>query len=106
MVWASTPFLLDYRRNTILDLNTAGLNQAWGRVVPVRYILWQHDRYADRPANIRHEISFGRRTGRMAARSLDVFEWINEVVSNGQTIGDSGGMVLVRAASTNRYPPN
>ncbi len=44
----STPFLLDFRRNQIIDEEPGGLVNPWARVPDkVRYILWQHDAFKD-----------------------------------------------------------
>lgn len=43
VAWINQPFALDYRRNTILDVEPAGLASAWATMPPsVRYVIWEY----------------------------------------------------------------
>jgi hypothetical protein len=44
----STPFLLDYRRNHIIDMDPCGLLTPWAHVPEsVRYVIWQYSAFKD-----------------------------------------------------------
>jgi hypothetical protein len=64
LVWTVTQFLLDYRRNNIIDMNLEGLGRPWSRIPTVRYVLWQYEGYAaSTPELHQRSIAVGRHTG-------------------------------------------
>jgi hypothetical protein len=108
LVWTTVPFLLDYRRNKIVDANVAGLSQPWGRISPPRYVLWQSSGYgAQTERSLEYEIrAFGRRVGRLDARALDVLWWLQNISSRSEILGERNGMLLFRTHAKTLLPPN
>ena len=49
LVWISTPFLLDFRRNEIFDAEPDGLTNPWARMPPARFMMMQYGGFAVRP---------------------------------------------------------
>jgi hypothetical protein len=95
LVWTNTPFLFDYHRNTVIEANVAGFGQAWGRIPPTRYVLWQYSGVST-AEDYRREMRFGRRSGELAARALDAFFWFRDAAKVSEVIADRNGMILFR----------
>jgi MFS family permease len=108
LVWVDTPFLLDYARNKIIDMNVAGLSQPWGRIPVTRYILWQYRGYGfTSAAEFRRYIRyFGRRTGQTAARGLDVLQWLQAIAPQSKIIADQNGVMLFETDAKTLPPPD
>ena len=108
LVWTGLPFLLDYRRNMVIDINVAGVSQAWGRISPARYVLWQYQGFGiASPALYRYEIAkYGRRTGTVDARALDIFLWLQHVAPDSKIIATQDGVILFQTNETALPAPN
>jgi hypothetical protein len=108
LVWTTVPFLLDYRRNKIVDANVAGLSQPWGRISVPHYVLWQPSGYgAQTERSLGYEIrTFGRRVGSLDARALDVLWWLQNISSRSEILGERNGMLLFRTDARTLLPPN
>ena len=107
LVWVGTPFVLDYTRNEILDMNIAGLGQAWGRISIPRYVLWQRSGYGiATPEDYRYEIrAFRRRSGQLAARALDVVLWLQTIAPQSKILREENGVVLFQTSEDTLAPP-
>ena len=107
LVWVGTPFVLDYTRNEILDMNIAGLGQAWGRISIPRYVLWQRSGYGiATPEDYRYEIrAFRRRSGQLAARALDVVLWLQTIAAQSKILREENGVVLFQTSEDTLAPP-
>jgi hypothetical protein len=108
LAWTGTPFLLDYGRNHVIDMNVAGLDQPWGRIPSVRYVTWQESGYGTHTEEVlNYEIAvFGRRTGKLDARALDVLHWLQEVVPASKIIDDMDGVLVIETDEKTLQPPN
>jgi hypothetical protein len=110
LAWTDTPFLLDFRRNNIIDANVDGLSQPWGRISPPSYVLWQFlNRDGTRSAeeSYRREIAaFGRRTGNLDARAIDVLDWLQNISAHSEIIGYQDGMIIFQVNKKALLPPN
>jgi hypothetical protein len=101
LAWINTPFLLDYKRNPIVDADTAGLASPWARVPPnVRYILWQ---YAGPEVRMTGDYSRvihgpGYRERIVAARSLNFANLLSQTAQKSQVIASDGEFVLFKIA--------
>lgn len=47
IVWVKIPFALNFSRNVLYDVNSAGLAQSWAVMPVAHYLLWQHPRGLD-----------------------------------------------------------
>jgi hypothetical protein len=108
LVWTTVPFLLDFRRNRIVDANVAGLGQPWGRISLPRYVLWQPSGYGAQTERVLgYEIRvFGRRIGKLDARALDVLRWLRDISSQSEILGERNGLLLFRTDARALSPPN
>ena len=39
LAWINAPFYLDYKRNRIIDIDPAGIGNAWAGVLEARYLI-------------------------------------------------------------------
>ncbi len=46
LAWVTTPFQLDFARNPIADVDSAGLGTPWARLPAARWVLWEVRGYA------------------------------------------------------------
>jgi hypothetical protein len=107
LAWTVVPFLLDYRRNTVVDVNVLGLGKPWGRVSPFRYVLWQYQGYGANTADtLLHGISVGRQTGALDARALDVLRWLEHIVPASDILDSQDGTIVFQTSATTVPPPN
>jgi hypothetical protein len=107
LVWTELPFLLDYRRNRVIDMNVAGLNQAWARIPPSRYVIWQYSGYGIvGPREYESRIlTVGRRTGEMSARALDVVRWFQRILPYSNKLSNEGGVLVLQPREGTPPPP-
>ncbi|HEY6464371.1 MAG TPA: hypothetical protein VIY69_00170 [Candidatus Acidoferrales bacterium] len=99
--WINTPYWLDYRRNVIIDVDTAGTATPWAHVpANVHYFLWQYTGYATRRegdyANRAHSPGVGARERVIAMRSLDLANSLSALASHAQVISSDKGYVLFK----------
>lgn len=85
LVWTTTPFVLDYARNPLYEIDLMGLSAPWAQMPKARYVLWEYRGYAargmesyesasrSRNANVsrsgRRAIALARRLQTLASRS-------------------------------------
>ena len=89
--WISAPYFLDFRRNPIIDVDTAGTSTPWAHVpTGTRYFLWQYQGYAIwHEADLRsrmYEPGIGARDRLIAHRSLDLANVLTQLANNSQVI--------------------
>jgi hypothetical protein len=105
LAWTAAPFLLDYRRNQIVDMNMAGFSQLWGRIPRLRYILWQY-RGMFTDAGLHQMLAaYGRRMGTMSARAIDVTRYMQSIPPS-KIVGEQDYIVLIRVDDEIPPPPN
>jgi hypothetical protein len=99
LAWINTPFLLDYRRNGIIDADTVGLASPWARVPDgVHYVLWQYQGREVRMTGdfVKAMHGPGYRERMVAARSLAFAMHLSQVAQNSEVIASDGGFVLFK----------
>jgi hypothetical protein len=107
LAWTAAPFLLDYRRNKIIDVNEEGLSKPWGRVFSFRYVLRQYIGYGvDTEQTLERDLSFGLHPGRISARALDFMHWMDLIQRESKTLNDQNGLVLFETNDQTPLPPN
>jgi hypothetical protein len=106
LVWTETSFLLDYQRNKIMDMNVAGMGQAWARISMPKYLLWQSngDGIATAKDYVYDVTHYGRRSGYLAARALDVYRWLKIVAAEGRIIKSENDVVLLEVLDNASLP--
>jgi hypothetical protein len=98
LAWIETPFLLDFRRNPIIDADLAGLANPWARTPPVSYVLWQYAGPGIRqPSHYAEQMQGpGRRETYLAARGLFYASRLQNLLSRSQVLANDGSTVLLR----------
>ena len=99
LVWHSAPFLLDFARNPIVDLNPSGLMGLRAKVPAYSYVLWQYRGYATRqPAYFDAEIKNSKGWGQTyeAARGRDCYRFLNDLAGRAEILSNDGQTVLLR----------
>ena len=98
LAWINFPFYLDYHRNAISDVDTAGLATPWARLPRVDYIIWQRKGYASLSERFyeksRHEP--GLRERLIATRTLDAMQALREATGRGTVIWEEGGITVYK----------
>ena len=105
LAWTATPFLLDYRRNRVVDMNMAGMSQQWGRIPQLRYILWQYHGMFKQESLQKMLAVQGRRMGTMSARAIDVMLYLQKIPTS-KIVADQDDIFLFRVDDEIAPPPN
>jgi hypothetical protein len=99
LVWINTPFLLDYKRNAIVDVDTAGIASPWAHIPDgVHYVLWQYKGLGVRTSADYADVMAGEgaRERRIAARALAFGGLLMRLSSSSQVIASDDKFVLIR----------
>lgn len=96
--WINAPFYLDYGRNEIIDVDTAGITTRWSRRPKTRYIMLEYHGYAVESSNryLRELHHVGLNTRLIAARFLAFKREIYNLVRRGTILYDDGNIVVAR----------
>jgi hypothetical protein len=91
LAWIDTPYLLDYRRNRIVDVDAAGTATRWAHIPPeVHYFLWQYDgpavwRTGDYQFRM-HAPGLGARDRLIAKRSFDLANTLSGLANHSEIV--------------------
>jgi hypothetical protein len=98
LVWHSAPFLLDFTRNPIVDVDIGGIPNPWSKTPSVKYVLWQYRGFGVRqPSDYVGQMKGpGRRETYLAARGLAYARDLQAVAERAQPIRNDGYTILVR----------
>jgi hypothetical protein len=102
LAWINTPYLLDYRRNRIVDVDTAGIASPWARIPPdVHYYLWEYQGYGVRTsADYRERMHVpGARERLIAQESIAFADYITSLANTSPVIVSDDRYVLFRVDS-------
>jgi hypothetical protein len=101
VAWIDTPYWLNYRRNRVFDVDTAGTATPWAHIPPgVEYYLWQYKGYAVRElvwyAERMRMPGIGARERLIAARSYDLADLMTQMANHTQVVASDGQYVLFK----------
>ena len=101
LVWIEAPFLLDYTRNDIVDVNESGLGTTWSVMPDTDYLLWQYQGGDVKTGQDYLDQMYlnGRRMGFVLARALDFQETCDELAKHSELVAHEQGFVVVRLKS-------
>lgn len=107
LVWSAAPFLLDFARNPIIDVDIGGLGNPWSRTPPVAYAIWQYGGYGVRgPELYANQMRGpGRRETAIAARGLAYAEGLDGLAQRSEVLVDTGDTLLLRIPRDAALPP-
>jgi len=97
LTWTNTPFYLDYRRNRIYDIDTAGIAVPWSNLPSAHYLIWDYNGYATIDVDEYEERSLNRGAGERkdSMRTLDFIRRLNSMVEQGEVLYDDGKIRVV-----------
>lgn len=102
--WINTPYWLDYRRNPIVDVDTAGTATPWAHIpANVHYFLWQYSGYATRRegdyTSRMHSPGVGARERVIATRSFELANLLSALAGRAQVVTSNNEYVLFRISN-------
>lgn len=106
LAWINTPFYLDYRRNRIIDIDTAGIGVPWAAVPPAQYLIWDYAGFAtpDQEDFEGRALSAGAGERKDSLLTLDFIRRLNGMVQQGEVLYDDGEVKVVRLKASARIP--
>ncbi|HYB10080.1 MAG TPA: hypothetical protein VEJ16_10450 [Alphaproteobacteria bacterium] len=102
MAWIGAPFYLDFRRNTIYDVELGGLVNPWAHLPPAHYVLWQFSGYGiddDRGCSSRAHASDAHEQA-LGITCLQFRKLLARLGSNAEVLYDDEEFVLFRTPLT------
>ncbi len=102
IAWIDTPFYLDYARNPIYDLESAGLTTSWANPPSARYLLWEYGGVAtETESDLRQNAKLDGALDRLTAtRTLAFLERVRSWAAKGQVLYDDGERKVIRLADS------
>jgi hypothetical protein len=97
VAWINTPFLLDYKRNKIIDADVMGISTPWARIPRnVRYVLWQYQGFGVRTrANYVEDMQGpGAHERNIAAQSLAFGNYMAQLVPASKVLASDSQFVV------------
>jgi hypothetical protein len=100
LAWLDFPFYLDFVRNPIFDIDTAGLGTPWARFPRARYVIWARTGYATLGVSYyeRRRSGPGLRERVIATRTLDAMRALERAATQGTLLWEDGGIAVYRIA--------
>jgi hypothetical protein len=107
LAWMNTPFYLDYRRNRIIDIDTAGIGVPWAALPPAEYLIWDYAGFAtvDQDGYEESALAAGAGERKDSRMTLDFMRRLNSMVERGQVLYDDGKIKVVWGRQLWRQPP-
>jgi hypothetical protein len=104
LAWMNTPFYLDYRRNRIIDIDTAGIGVPWAALPPARYLIWDYGGFAtaDQDEYEGRALNSGAGERKDSLLSLDFMRHLTALVEKGEVLYDDGELEVVRLQESAR----
>ena len=101
MAWIDTPYWLDYRRNSVIDVDTAGTATPWAHVPGnVRYVFWQFGGYAVRTDKdyilFMNDPAAGARERMIASRAYSLAKVITELANHAEVVASDKQFVVFK----------
>lgn len=98
LVWIATPFLLDFKRNPIIDVDIGGISTPWAITPPVSYIMWQYEGAgARKPRDYVGQMNGpGRRETYLAYKGYYYANQLNKFVKDSDIIFNDKKIILMK----------
>jgi hypothetical protein len=98
LAWINTPFYLNYKRNPIFDIDTAGIGVPWASVPRAQYLIWDYAGFAtpDQEEFEGRALSAGAGERKDSLKTLDFIRRLNGMVEKGDILFDDGEVKVVR----------
>jgi hypothetical protein len=101
IAWVATPFYLDYRRNTIYDVDISGLGSPWAHIPRnAEYFIVEYQGFGVFPIKRYYEYlqEPGRRQS--ALTILEFLKMVQQLSERGDILFDDGRIVVFKATRT------
>jgi hypothetical protein len=98
LAWMNAPFYLDYRRNPIIDIDTAGLGVPWAAMPDAQYLIWDYQGFAtaDEKEYMARALHPGAAERKDSLITLDFIRRLRARVEKSQVLYDDGEIKVVR----------
>jgi len=98
VIWVSTPFYLDYKRNVIFDVEPAGIANSWAYMPEADYLLIEHSGSAVRPLELYLEntIAPGRHDQYISQRCIAFLQSLETIRQNSDELYNDGKIVVFK----------
>ncbi len=100
MAWISTPFHLDYKRNTIYDVERSGIATPWAHVPDADYFLFQYEGPAVRALEWYLNPPPGRRERYISEKCILFLQFFQELRKNSDELYNDGEIVVLKKHRT------
>jgi len=106
LAWIDAPFHLDFRRNTVIDADTAGLGAPWATMPAVEYVIWERGAYATRSpmSYLQQAEGPGARSREVAIRTLLFMDRLTAGTNKGQRVYQDGDIAVFRLGGEGAAP--
>ncbi len=96
LAWINTPFYLDYKRNRIIDIDTAGIGVPWSAIPSAQYLIWDYAGFAtvDPDAYEDSALNAGAGERKDSMMTLDFIRRLNS--AKGEVLYDDGKVKVLR----------
>ncbi len=98
VIWVTTPFYLDYKRNVIFDAEPAGIASPWAHIPDVEYFLVEYSGLAVRSlsAYLKDTQYPGRREQYVAMQCIAFLQVLQEINRNADEIYNDGKIIVFK----------
>ena len=108
VAWINTPFLLDYKRNKVIDADVMGISTPWARIPRnVHYVLWQYQGFGVRTkANYMEDMQGpGAHERNIAAQSLAFGNYLAQLVPASKVLASDSQFVVFELPQSDSPSP-
>ena len=100
MAWINTPFFLNYKRNEIIEIDIAGLDNPWAIFPSAEYMIWERKGFATRSLkDLQHKAKTAPLYDRkVAIRTIQHIKKIRDLYNAGKIrfIKDDGEVLIFK----------
>ena len=102
IAWVSTPFRLDFKRNRVLDVESAGLTMRWAQMPDdARYVLWEYSGFGVQSPQdyVNQSRTLGVRDRLAGVRALSFGQGLVDRAQKGTVLHDDGRVIVFRLSN-------
>lgn len=99
IAWVGTPFRLDFKRNKVFDVESAGLTMRWAQMPDdARYVLWEYTGFGVQSAQdyVNQSRTLGVRDRLAGVRALNFGQGLADRAQKGTVLHDDGRVIVFR----------
>ncbi|MCP4113414.1 MAG: hypothetical protein GY749_49115 [Desulfobacteraceae bacterium] len=99
VAWISTPFYLNYKRNTIYDAEPAGIASPWAYVPNAEYFIYEYHGFAVRTSKYLNKMQQyypGRHERQIAKSCIEFIQLLHNLKQNSDEIYNDGRIIVFK----------